>query len=39
MKKNLIALAVLGSVAGMAQAQSAVTVYGEMDVEIGRAHV
>ena len=31
MKKTLIALAVLGSVAGVAQAQSSVTVYGKLD--------
>ena len=31
MKKSLIALAVLGSVAGMAQAQSSVSVYGIVD--------
>lgn len=31
MKKTLIALAVLGSVAGVAQAQSAVTIYGKLD--------
>lgn len=34
MKKTLIALAVLGSVAGVAQAQSAVTVYGKLDLGI-----
>ncbi|MEO6352485.1 MAG: porin [Burkholderiaceae bacterium] len=34
MKKTLIALAVLGSVAGVAQAQSAVTVYGKVDLGI-----
>lgn len=32
MKKSLIALAVLGSVAGVAQAQSSVTLYGLVDV-------
>ena len=32
MKKTFIALAVLGSVAGVAQAQSAVTVYGKLDL-------
>jgi predicted porin len=32
MKQTLIALAVLGSVAGVAQAQSAVTIYGVVDV-------
>lgn len=31
MKKTLIALAVLGSIAGVAQAQSAVTIYGKID--------
>ena len=31
MKKSLIALAVLGSVAGVAQAQSSVSVYGIAD--------
>lgn len=36
MKKSLIALAVLGSVAGMAQAQSSVTMYGLVDVWAGR---
>lgn len=36
MKKTLIALAVLGSIAGVAQAQSSVTVYGVVDV--GLAH-
>lgn len=36
MKKSLIALAVLGSVAGVAQAQSSVTMYGLMDVWVGR---
>ena len=35
MKKSLIALAVLGSVAGMAQAQSSVTLYGLADVWVG----
>lgn len=34
MKKTLIALAVLASVAGVAQAQSAVTIYGKLDVDI-----
>ena len=34
MKKTLIALAVLGSVAGVAQAQSAVTIYGKVDLGI-----
>lgn len=36
MKKSLIALAVLGSVAGVAQAQSSVTMYGLVDVFAGR---
>lgn len=36
MKKTLVALAVLGSIAGVAQAQSSVTVYGVVDV--GLAH-
>jgi predicted porin len=36
MKKSLIALAVLGSVAGVAQAQSSVTMYGLVDVFVGR---
>lgn len=36
MKKSLIALAVLGSVAGVAQAQSSVTMYGLVDVWAGR---
>lgn len=34
MKKTLIALAVLGSVAGVAQAQSAVTIYGKVDLGV-----
>ncbi|MCU0925959.1 MAG: porin [Hydrogenophaga sp.] len=37
MKKSLIALAVLGSVAGAAQAQSAVTLYGIVDLWVGSA--
>lgn len=37
MKKSLIALAVLGSVASVAQAQSAVTLYGIVDLWVGRA--
>lgn len=36
MKKSLIALAILGSVAGVAQAQSSVTLYGLVDVWAGR---
>lgn len=35
MKKSLIALAILGSVAGVAQAQSTVTLYGIADVWVG----
>lgn len=35
MKKSLIALAILGSVAGVAQAQSTVTLYGIADVWLG----
>lgn len=34
MKKSLIALAVLASIAGVAQAQSAVTIYGKVDVGV-----
>lgn len=34
MKKTLIALAVLGSVAGVAQAQSALTIYGKLDLGV-----
>lgn len=37
MKKTLIALAVLGSIAGVAQAQSSVTVYGALDVAVSKA--
>ena len=36
MKKSLIALAVLGAVAGVAHAQSAVTVYGKVDLGISK---
>ncbi len=36
MKKSLIALAVLGSVAGAAQAQSSVTLYGLVDIYAAR---
>lgn len=36
MKKSLIALAVLGSVAGVAQAQSSVTLYGVVDAYAAR---
>lgn len=39
MKKSLIALAVLGSVAGMAQAQSSVTLYGLADIWVGSQKV
>lgn len=37
MKKTLIVLGLLGSVAGVAQAQSAVTVYGVLDVGVSKA--
>lgn len=37
MKKTLIALAVLGTVAGVAQAQSNVTIYGQMDIGFNKA--
>lgn len=37
MKKNLIALAVLSSVAGIASAQSNVTLYGRLDAGLGKA--
>jgi len=36
MKKSLIALAVLGAVAGAAQAQSSVTLYGIVDLWVGQ---
>ena len=36
MKKSLIALAVLGAFAGVAHAQSSVTVYGQLDIAIGK---
>lgn len=36
MKKSLIALAILGSVAGAAQAQSSVTLYGLADLWVGK---
>ncbi|QHE88031.1 porin [Hydrogenophaga sp. BPS33] len=39
MKKSLIALAILGSVAGVAQAQSSVTLYGLADVWVGRQKI
>lgn len=39
MKKSLIALAVLGAAAGAAQAQSAVTLYGIVDLWAGQASV
>lgn len=39
MKKSLIALAILGSVAGVAQAQSSVTLYGLADVWVGRTKI
>jgi predicted porin len=34
MKKSLLALAVLGAVAGVAQAQTAVTIYGAVDIGV-----
>jgi predicted porin len=37
MKKSLLALAVLGAFAGAASAQSSVTIYGKMNVEVGKA--
>jgi len=36
MKKSLLALAVIGAFAGVAQAQSSVTVYGTLDASMGR---
>lgn len=39
MKKSLIALAVLGAAAGAAQAQSAVTLYGIVDLWVGKISV
>lgn len=39
MKKSLIALAVLGAAAGAAQAQSAVTLYGIVDLWVGQISV
>ena len=37
MKKTLIALAVRSSVAGIASAQSNVTLYGRLDAGLGKA--
>lgn len=37
MKKSLIALAVLGAFAGVASAQSSVTLYGQIDLSIGKS--
>src|SRR5574343_1377129 len=37
MKKSLIALAVLGAFAGVASAQSSVTIYGKLNIEAGKA--
>lgn len=37
MKKSLLALAVLGAFAGAAQAQTSVTIYGQMDVGITKS--
>ena len=36
MKKSLLALAVLGAFAGVASAQSAVTMYGRVDLSVGK---
>lgn len=36
MKKSLIALAVLGAFAGAASAQSSVTIYGKLDLAVGK---
>ena len=36
MKKSLLALAVLGAFAGVASAQSAVTMYGRIDLSVGK---
>ena len=36
MKKTLIALAALSAIAGAAQAQSSVTLYGRVDVSVGQ---
>ena len=38
MKKSLIALSVLAAVAGSAQAQSSVTVYGVLDMAFNAEH-
>ena len=37
MKKSLLALAVLGAFAGAASAQSSVTLYGKVDLGVGKA--
>ena len=37
MKKSLLALAVLGAFAGAASAQSSVTIYGQVDLGLGKA--
>ncbi|TDM08539.1 MAG: hypothetical protein C4K60_03635 [Ideonella sp. MAG2] len=36
MKKSIVALAVLGAFAGAASAQSSVTIYGKLNVELGK---
>ena len=36
MKKSLLALAVLGAFAGAASAQSSVTLYGRVDLSVGK---
>ena len=36
MKKSLLALAVLGAFAGVAQAQSQVTIYGQLDLNLSK---
>ncbi|MDZ4124489.1 MAG: porin, partial [Hydrogenophaga sp.] len=38
MKKSMIALAVLGSIASVAQAQSSVTLYGVADLWVGKVN-
>lgn len=39
MKKTLVAFAALTAIAGMAQAQSSVTLYGRLDVSVGQVNV
>jgi predicted porin len=36
MKKSLVAVAVLGAIAGVAQAQSQVTIYGQLDLNVSK---